>query len=456
MAFWDNALEIMARKISEYMMDERGRRYTYLANMYDGDHPAPLKVKKGQDDNIITNHIGVNVNRSVSRMLRGGVEFELPDNATAQQEYIDEVWRVNKKDILLFKWALYGAVFGTAYMKIVPDKLDDPLTGDVELYPRLVALYPDIVRMKTAPDDVDTVIRYRIEWTDPEDTQEIVYREDTTKQENDTWMVENFEKHGSAQWQLISSVDWPYNFAPIVHNQNLPSLNSVYGMDEISDAVNTQNKYNFTMSNTSKIIKHHAHPRTIFKGISKSQIETLDDSVDSAIVLNNPDAEAYNLELQSELASSREFAGDLQRNMATIMRETDMASIEQNLGDLTNFGLRVLYTDAIDKNNTKRMLYGEALEQINRILLVLNGNEGEASNPGTIKWGDALVTNIQEEIQADKMALEMGIVDKQAVAERSIYQDRYGIEWEELQERNNTARPNADPLNAPDAEIVQP
>ena len=451
MAFWDNALEVMARKISDYMMDERGRRYSYLESMYDGDHPAPLKVKKGQDDNIITNHIGVNVNRSVSRMLRGSVEFALPEGAEAQQEYLDEVWRVNKKDILLLKWALHGAVFGTAYLKIVPDKLDNPLTGALDLFPRLVPLYPDIVRMTTASDDVDDVIQYRIEWTDPQDSREIVYREDTDKQDNDTWIVENSEKHGSAQWQVVSSTVWPYPFAPIVHNQNLPSLNKVYGQDEISDAVNTQNKYNFTMSNTGKIIKHHAHPRTIFKGIGKSQIEMLDDSVDSAIILNNPDADAANLELQSDLVSSREFSKDLKQNMATIMREIDMSAIEQNIGNITNFGLRILYTDAIDKNNTKRMLYGEALEQVNRILLVLAGFEGEQSDPGEIKWGDALVTNILEEIQADQQALSMGIVDKQSVAERSIYKDRYGMDWDDMQERN-APKQTGDPLNAPDAE----
>ena len=432
MSWYDKIFENVAVKIASYMQDDLGRSNGILASYYDGNHVPQLKDKNGQNDNIITNHIGVNVNRSVSRLLRGGVEFVLPEGSEKEHEYIDKVWELNKKQILLIQLGLYGAVFGTAYFKIVPDKINDPVTTEQDLFPRLVPLYPDIVRMRTAPDDVDTIIMYRIEWHNAEDTREIVYREDTVRQEDDTWVVENWIKEGGSAWQLVDSTVWPYDFAPIAHAKNLPSLNTCYGMDEESDAVNTQNKYNLSMSNTGKVIKHHAHPRTIFKGVGKSQIEKLDDSPDSALVIPNADAEVFNLEMQSDLASSRGFANDLQKNMATIMREIDMSSLEANVGNLTNFGIRVLYTDAIDKNDTKRLLYGDMLREVNRRLLVLAGMNQDA---GEVQWGEAMIVSIDEEIAADKLALDMGIVDVQTVAERSIYQKRYGMEWEDIQER---------------------
>ena len=205
MGLFDRMYENVAMRIANHMQDDMARRNSVLASYYDGDHIQQLKNKNGQNDNIITNHIGVNVNRSVSRMLRGGVEFVLPEGAEAGQAYIDKVWELNKKQILLIQWALYGTVFGTAYLKIVPDKIDDPLTNEADLYPRLVPLYPDIVRIQTEKDDVDTVTLYRIEWHNTVDSKETVYREDTIRQDDDTWLVENWIKEGSAAWRLVDS-----------------------------------------------------------------------------------------------------------------------------------------------------------------------------------------------------------------------------------------------------------
>ena len=115
------------------------------------------------------------------------------------------------------------------------------------------------------------------------------------------------------------------------------------------------------------------------------------------------------------------------------MREIDMSSVEANIGNFTNFGIRLLYSDAIDKNDTRRLLYGDALTELNRRLLELAGYKNQ--DAGEVQWGEAMIINIDEEIQADERALSMGIVDKQTVAERSIYTKRYGMTWEDIQKR---------------------
>jgi hypothetical protein len=52
------------------------------------------------------------------------------------------------------------------------------------------------------------------------------------------------------------------------------------------------------------------------------------------------------------------------------------------------------------------------------------------SNPGTVQWGNAMPVNIMEEMNADQIALGMGIVDKETIAKR--YQSRYGVDWETI------------------------
>lgn len=445
MSIIDNWLDNLATNLAGRINNQMQQQYKTLGKYYSGDHRPQLKTKAGrQDDNVILNFIALAVDRSVSRLFRGGVDFNLPDGADNQQEYIDTVWDLNRQEISLYQVGLHGTVYGTCYYKVVPDGIADPYTG--EAYPRLIPVYPEIIRVETDPQDMNVVEEYTIEYTVSKKmneftTQEVGYRE-ITRRDRETdyqeaeamgfWIIEYWERVGSSgRWTLVNSEQWPYDFPPIIHWKNLPSLNSCYGDSDIDDAINIQDKENLTVSDIGKIIKYHASPQTVGTGFSADQLKPIEGSVNAFHAVSNADAKIYNLEMSSDLASSRSHALDLRQSIFDIVREVDLSSIADKLGALTNFGLRVLYGDAIDKNDTKRQLYGDALIELNRRLLVLAGYEGEESRPGQIAWGEALIVNTSEEIQTDKIALEMGIVDKETIQQR--YQDRYGISWEDLQ-----------------------
>ena len=92
MAIWDNWLDKLAVNLAGRINDTMAVQYGTLGKYYAGDHRPQLKTKVGkQDDNVTLNYIGLAVDRSVSRLFRGGIEFNLPDGAEAQQEYIDTV-----------------------------------------------------------------------------------------------------------------------------------------------------------------------------------------------------------------------------------------------------------------------------------------------------------------------------------------------------------------------------
>jgi hypothetical protein len=436
----------LGQKIAPYINDALGNDYTVLGRYYTGDQRKPLKTKAGQqDENIIQNFTGLAVDRSVSRLFKGGIKFILPDGATAQQEYLDAVWDLNKKEILLYQVGLHGAIYGTSYFKICPDELVDSYT--MQPYPKLVAIDPEIIRIKTEPDDLNDVEQYEIRYSYVKEIDgrsmtvgvRELYRHATqadteapeAQQAPDTWVIDEYEQIGGMPEQLVLSTPWPYDFPPIVHWKNLPSLKTCYGSSDIDDSINIQDKSNFVVSNTGKIIKFYASPETIGTGFSVSQMQKLDSAVGSFHAIPAPDAKVYNLEMNSDLASSRAFALDLRQSIFDISREVDISSMADKLGALTNFGLQVLWSDAIDKNNTKRQLYGDAILELNRRLLVLNGMDGEASRPGTIQWGDALPINVMEEMTADKMAIELGVIDKETVAGR--YFSRYGKTWEDIE-----------------------
>jgi len=442
----------LAKQIAGYINDKMGVEGAILRSYYKGDHRPQLARKLNQDgtttdDNITVNFVGLAIDRSVSRLYRGGVKFVLPDGATAQQEYLDAIWDLNKKEIILYQLGLHGSVYGTFYFKISPDMLIDPYTDNP--YPRLIPIDPEIIRIKTNPADMNDVEEYKIEYTAKierdgritetsyreitKHAQETVYDEQAQpvgKRRAETWVVENYEQAGGGQWQLVASTPWDYNFPPIIHGKNLPSLKSCYGDSDIDDAINVQDKANFVTSNTAKIVKFYAHPETIGTGFGVKDLQKFDAAVGSFHAIPSPEAKVYNLEMNSDLTSSRLLNLDLRQDIFDISREVDISSVADKIGALTNFGLRVLWSDAIDKNDTKRQLYGDFLLELNRRLLVLKNYTGEESRPGTLQWGEAMIVNVTEEMEADKMALEMGIIDKETVAKR--YQHRYGKEWDDI------------------------
>jgi hypothetical protein len=93
---------------------------------------------------------------------------------------------------------------------------------------------------------------------------------------------------------------------------------------------------------------------------------------------------------------------------------------------LTNFGLRIMFFDALSKLETKRNLYGWGLREINRRILLFSGSEPLDCD---VVWKDPLPTDETAQRANFEADLRMGVVDKQTVAER------LGYDWETVQAR---------------------
>lgn len=470
MSIFDTAIQRMAEKIAGYMRgDKEAERQAASRRYFTGEHPRQLAVKIGQyDDNLTLNHIGLAIARGVSRLFKGGISFVLPEQA--QQDYIDAVWDGNKGEQLCYQLGLNGAVYGTPYLKIVPDGTVNKLTGDP--LPRLVALDPEITRVEVDPFDVDEPKQYVIEFTVDETTYKEVtrrtassdyvfqnpdgsLREPTSEEAKNlpkTWIVEHFilNRSTGGQWQPDPDrppVEWPYDFPPIHHWKNLPSLKAdkgCYGSTDAEWAVAAQDKLNFAEGNINKTIRLNAAPPTIGTGITqKPDIAT---GPGTFTWFSNENAKVYNLPANADIDGSRAFAGDLQSAIFQLMREVPPAVIEQLGSGLTNFVMRVVFSDAIDKNDTKRELYGDALLEVVRRLLILADFVGPASDPGFIEWGPDLPTNPTEQIEEDKFLLESGLISKQTLAER------YDIDWEAeqklIEQEQSAANANSDNIGA--------
>jgi hypothetical protein len=106
---------------------------------------------------------------------------------------------------------------------------------------------------------------------------------------------------------------------------------------------------------------------------------------------------------------------------------------------LTNFGLRVLFIDALARLETKQELYGEALVELNRRMLVI---AGKGDDGGTVVWPDILP--VDETIQTATLEADqrMGIVSKKTISTKR------GYEWEDEKEALTLTRRSRNKIKA--------
>lgn len=377
---------------------------------YEGNHRKPLKVKRGQvDDNVILNVTRKAIAQAISLLFGELPTFEIgKDDQDDEDQLLADLWTANDAQILLHNMALNGALGGHVFVKMVPAEA---------IGVRLLLLNPRQVSVFWQPDDMQVVTAYVIGYqlSDTEVRQDIVRMDGG-------WLVRDLARERGRNWEIKQELMWGFPWAPIVDWQNLPDPEEYYGdpdlvRPELNDALN------FVASNTMRIIKHHGHPKTIGTGMRASEVQ--ETAVDGFWSVPNPDAKIANLEMQSDLGSSMAFLQLLQQWFFAEHRAVDLASFGADLGNLTNFGLRTMYKDALDKLGTKRALYGKALADISERSLALMGMVGRP----TITWPDPLPFNDAEEIVGIQTEMGLGILSKETAASLR------GRKWELEQER---------------------
>lgn len=407
---------LSARLYADRQVEEREQRLMSIRknwNLYDGDHTKPLKVKPGQvDDNVIVNLARPIVDRGISFLFGKDLHFQVDETAAADsgvEQFLTRVWKRNKKMILLQELAQNGALGGHAFVK-----LDPQADGHI----KLINLDPACIDLAWSTEDINDVHRFRIEFVAADEQgHELMRRQDIQREaDGASWMIRDFTSRPGQRWVLVKETAWPFAWAPIVHTKNLPRANSAWGDSDLEDA-QLNDSLNLIASTTRKIIRLHGHPRTYGKGFQASELKTW--GPDEMIVLPNKDSSVENLEMQSDLAAARQFYLDLRAAMYSAARMPDLSTFDGKLGTLTNFGLRVLFHDMLAKNDTKRMLYGGLVEEINQRLAELGGFGPDVMT--TITWPDPLPVNTLEQTSEVAAKQKTGLISDETLTMEMSY-----------------------------------
>jgi hypothetical protein len=376
---------------------------------YDGDHDLPLKKQKdGYNDSVIVNHVEALTERLTAFLIGDGLKFDAGGNEeqTPDDEAIEEILNANRGELLIENLATAGAIEGHNTVRI------QAVDGEE----------PKLTRIKQAhfaafwdPFDMSRVLWYRLQHTAGIQGKRIDYVKGTINQDftvnhdADVWTEVVFEMK-KEKWELKGITPWPFPWPPLVDWQNLPNSNGYYGKYDVLGAIRLNDALNFILSNTQRIIKHYGAPRTVGIGFDAGDI--VPTEVGGLLTVNKPRSEVdvFNLELQSDGALIQWLAGVIQAGLWESGQMVDPSTIQDKVGQLTNFGLRILFTNAIKRTDKKRLLYQEAFELILQRALELSGRAVPDSIitiwPDVLPEDQATISTLMQEWQGGVISLQ--------------------------------------------------
>jgi hypothetical protein len=443
MAFFDgivsNFIDRIADAVSSRVITDSGRTIAQARAYRLGKQPKQLKVKPLQyDDNIILNMTGLIANRSVSQLIGGGVKFKFEDDNSGaeipQKTYIEAMWDANHQEILLHRACLAASEAGTGYFLLCDpaQNMGGVVGEDGVTYPRIMMLDPAFMTMDTLPEDFEMVTRYTVQYKftglDGKEAQRKKIID--LDPETETWSITDYEstQASGGRFLEVGRLDWIYPFSPVVHWQNLPTIDSPYGEPDITDdTIETQNSLNGDVSSLNKSLRLGADPlrwaRNYSPPLDKDGNAVSDIGAGRMINVGS-DGEINQLPPATDWNGSLAFAHFILKSMFNISRTVDLDSIQ--VATLTNFGIKVLYQDNTHKIDTKRELFGDALEEINRRAQMMAGMEPVETE--TI-WPEFLPVNLVELVQYFQTLIALGIMSKQTAAEK------LELSWDQEQKR---------------------
>lgn len=385
------------------------------------DHGAnPLKVDSQTriDDNVKINYARTIVDKGVNFLFGNEFKVEInhPDAADADElgeeseaddeeaaeDYLDEVWPPDTRAEDFIDLATNGGQTGHVWAGISID------TVAGRALPRVVVLDPLNMSAVWDERDIRRVNLYRNQWNSfDENGKEIVRRQDSVRQENGTWVIKEYISRGADQWmQVGADILWRWTFAPVFQVKNLPNANVFYGLPDLTLGILRLNYYISRVdSMINKILRIHAHPKTVAYNINEDQLNI---GIDGVLFVDTFEAELKNLEMQSDLTAAREFRKDLRLALAEISCVPEVATGKvENLGALSGRAMEILYSPLIEQTKKKRVLYGRMIKEVMRALLEIGGFKVAAKDV-VLHWGQMLPVDQLEQAQVGVLKLQCG------------------------------------------------
>lgn len=413
---------------------------------YHGQLEKPLEPMPGEaDDNVMVNVCLPIVEAGTDFLFGQELEISLgKTDPQAAKDFLDRVWGKKEARIpLLQKMHINGAIGRNAFLRIVPGRVKPGRDQDF----RLVVLDPATVYLQTAPGDVDTIIRFCIQYACTEQVngrpQQRYYREEISRidpdgnalaglpDEDDTWELRKWTQTANVSMEPKQSawtpdgapLVWPYPFPPIFFCQNMPLPNDAWGMPDITPGIlSLNNSINLAKSATNRNLKLFGQPILAASGIGDSDISLTPGHVN----ITAPDGKLYAVPIPSDIPAAMLFLEELRGDVDQESHVPGVASGRMKELPRLQSGIAVelMYQTLTMKTAKKRCTYGELIIDVSNALLVLGGFQKDFTDPDIeilLQWQASLPKDDLQAVQAAALKISGIGVSKMTIQEEIGY-----------------------------------
>lgn len=414
-----NPNEKAVRELALTEYRQRAASIAVLMRWRDGDHPDTLRsMPDERNDNISVNECGVVVEQLTEfigvpeLVVPGGVDRvadpttgELVMTRSDPQRLLDELLADAQFELLSLEAHESGLTVGHIFIKILPDGM----MGLID--PHLVTVFWDATRVM-----IDKYpLWYRLTWSigDMTREQDIVRSELVEGAVKDRWVIIEREKDGRGEWKEITREVWDFPFSPICEVKMVRRPHHYYGMSVIEHH-RLNDGLNFTLSNVARVIRHHAHPKTIALDVQLPDVTALDQFI-SARSSTQAQGQIFNLAIDANgIRHSMDFAAVLRQSFFSQARVVDPLTAKDQVGQLTNFGIRSLYSDQMRRVVSFRNVLERFWADVIQRVMVVRGITIE--RPMAV-WPDPLPVSRAELVDTAGKEQALGITSGQSLAD---------------------------------------
>lgn len=345
-------------------------------------------------------------------------------------EYLNQVWKNNKKEELLTSIGQMKSITGDAWVKVNFEEAGD-FKDPFEEYPngriRLACVPTQYVFPRYNDHDKDTLEELLIMYPIHEETETGLLfkrKSETTVIYRELWTDEEIVVYkGGTE---IDRMENPYGFVPFVHIKNFPIAGRTRGQGDIEDLIPLNVEYNIKKSDMSEVIDYHSAPITLVYGAKIGNLEKGANKVWGGLP---KDAKVENLELQGNLAASRSYVEDLKTSMCEITGVPEMVlGGAVSVSNTSGVTMHYINLPLIERTNVKRSQTNLGLQEINKMILYISYVEGLIEKPeeismkdflsNTVELKDTLPKDILIELQVLQQELSMGLECRHGAMER--------------------------------------
>lgn len=367
---------------------------------YKGIMKQSLKPEGGKDPNVYLPYPREIIDYSTAFAVPAMPKI-IYDGDDALTDETARLWSANKGAEMIARINKSGGKSGHVFVRVAPGDGDgsDPIV-------RLINSSNVVVAWDA--DDYERVLWYEIHWGKNDAMRQDIVPVYVDKDTIASWMIYDYQKSGNV-YIRIDEREWNYPLGPLVDWQYMDTEDSYYGeMEMPADARHLVDICNGTKTDLRAIERYHAFPKTIVIGASLDRIQ--ETGIDKMIVIEDKDAEVFNLEMKSDLISTR---SDLEHTEAHLLRRCRMVFPPTGVDAFkgaTNLGIQVAFMPMTTKVNDIRRGLTRGISDITRRMLMLKGMAYDMLPH--IQWDNALPQDPRERVGLQQMQIAMGIMSR--------------------------------------------